>query len=125
MGNAAKETLRINGTNKNKDIFILIDGDSTHNFIQDRIVKFLGLQISQSPCFQVMVGNRDKLQYTSICSKVLVTLANTQFHIDFFFVLPISGTDSVLDIQWLQTLGPILTNYARLTMQFWLASKIT
>lgn len=48
------------------------------------MVNFLGLLVSQSPCYQVMVGNGDELQCTSICSKVPVTLANTQFHIDSF-----------------------------------------
>lgn len=33
----------------------------THNFIQDQIVNFLGLPVSTSSKFQVMVGNVDQL----------------------------------------------------------------
>lgn len=51
------ETLRIHWTIKIKDITILVDRGSTYNFIQDHIVKFLGLPISHSTSFQVMVGN--------------------------------------------------------------------
>lgn len=40
VGNAATETLRIHGKIKNKELTILIDGGSTHNFIQDRVVKY-------------------------------------------------------------------------------------
>lgn len=38
VGNATTETLRVNGTIKNKEIVILVDGGSTHNFIQDGIL---------------------------------------------------------------------------------------
>jgi hypothetical protein len=40
-----------------------------------------------------------------------------QFSVDLF-VLPLSGADIVLGVQWLKTLGPILTDYEHLTMQF-------
>lgn len=50
----------------------------------------------------------ENLQCTKICSNIPIALANTQLHMDFF-VLPISGANR---IQWLQTLGPIITNYA-------------
>jgi hypothetical protein len=39
------------------------------------------------------------------------------FSVDLF-VLPLSGADIVLGVQWLKTLGPILTDYEHLTMQF-------
>lgn len=35
-----------------------------------------------------------------------------------FLCLPISGANIVLGIQPLRTLGPTLTNYATITMQF-------
>lgn len=46
VGSAVAETLRILGTIKDKDIIVLIEGGSTHNFIQDRVIKFLSLQVS-------------------------------------------------------------------------------
>lgn len=43
----------------NKELMVLIDGGTIHNFIQDRLVNFLGLQSSESNNFHVMVGNRE------------------------------------------------------------------
>lgn len=74
-------------TRLNKGSIILIDGGSTHNFIQDRVVKLFGLQVSHTLKIQVIVGNGDKLQCNSFCYNALVTLGNTQFFIDFY-VLP-------------------------------------
>lgn len=85
VGNATTETLCIFGAIKNKDIVILIVGGSTYNFMQDIIVKYLGLQVSQSPCSQVTVDRRDKLQWTRTCSKVPVILANTYFKLTSLF----------------------------------------
>lgn len=64
-----------------------------------------------------MVGNGDKLRCNTFCSNLPVTLGKTQFLIDFY-VLPISRADVILGIQWLKTLGPIVTDCANLSMQF-------
>lgn len=84
MGNNTTETMRLHETMKNEDIIILIDDGSTHYFIQDRIVKFLGLPNSHSTSFQVMVGSGEKLQCNTICHQVPITLANPLFSMDFF-----------------------------------------
>lgn len=58
---------------KSIEITILRDGGSTHIFIQDRVVKFLGLRVSQSSKFQVIGGNEEKLSCIDSCSQVPVT----------------------------------------------------
>lgn len=64
---------------KNIEITILRDSGSTHIFIQDRVVKFLGLRVSQSSKFQDMGGNEEKLSCIDSCSQVPVTLGNSSF----------------------------------------------
>ena len=41
----------------------------------------------------------------------------TTFNVDLY-VLPISGANVVLGVHWLKSLGPVLTDYNHLTMQF-------
>ena len=48
---------------------------------------------------------------------VLVPLIGMYVYVDFH-VLPICGADVVLGVQWLKSLGPVLTDYATLTMKF-------
>ena len=36
----------------------------------------------------------------------------------YFHVLPLCGVDLVLGVQWLKSLGPVLTDYVDLTMKF-------
>ncbi|KAK9230905.1 hypothetical protein WN943_021136 [Citrus x changshan-huyou] len=46
-----------------------------------------------------------------------VNIQGFQFHLDFF-LLPISGRDIVLGVDWLRSLGAILWHFSKLTMQF-------
>lgn len=58
-----------------------------------------------------------KLQCYSYCANFPICLGATKFFIDLS-ILPLSGADMVLGIQWLNSLGPIITNYDSLSMQY-------
>lgn len=57
LGQNNPNTIRTKVKIKKHDIAIFIDYDSTHNFSQERMIKFLGLSMSISSQFQVMVRN--------------------------------------------------------------------
>lgn len=124
LGHTSPKTLRLSGTIRNHNITILIDSSSTHNFIQERIVHFLNLPISNSNQFQVIIGNGDTLSCHTQCLNGPVLLSNKLFTIDFF-ILPISGVDLVLGVQWLKTLSPIITDYSTIQVEFtWHNEKV-
>ncbi|GKC68033.1 transposon Tf2-12 polyprotein [Tanacetum coccineum] len=60
-GTIHPQTLRLPGKIKNKDVVVLIDGGSTHNFIDQALVDRFGLIIDREITFDVIVGNREKL----------------------------------------------------------------
>jgi hypothetical protein len=117
MGHSIPQTLRVMGQINNHQVGVLIDSGSTHNFVQDRVVKQLGLTIQQAHSFNVLVGNGEQLGCTSMCSKVSLFMGSHEFLVDLY-VLPLSGAELVLGVQWLKTLGPIITDYEKLTMSF-------
>jgi hypothetical protein len=117
MGHTIPQTLRVMGQINHTPISILIDSGSTHNFLQDRIAKQLGLTITPAHYFKVLVGNGELLPCTTMCSQVTLSLGLHKFVLDLF-VLPLSGAELVLGVQWLKTLGPIVTDYEKLTMSF-------
>lgn len=75
---------------KIEKVTILIE--STHNFMQECIVCFLNLPISNSNKFHVMIDNGEQLVCNTRCLNVPILLCNT---IDFF-ILPVRGADFVL-----------------------------
>nr|GEX49229.1 Ty3/gypsy retrotransposon protein [Tanacetum cinerariifolium] len=58
-GQFVPRTLKVAGSINGHSVVALIDGGSTHNFIQTRLAKHLGLTIQPSPHLQVTVGNGD------------------------------------------------------------------
>jgi hypothetical protein len=117
-GFPAPNTFRILGTIAKKQLTILVDSGSTQNFIQDRVARYLGLPVTPaSQPFKVMVGNGNTLDCTSQCVNVTFIIQGNKFVADFF-LLPLGGAEVVLGVPWLVCLGPILTDYTKLQMQF-------
>ncbi|XP_028215247.1 uncharacterized protein LOC114397402 [Glycine soja] len=75
------------------------------------------LQPQTTSTLRVTVGNGEELQCNQVCPKVAVHIQAHTFLVDFH-ILPICGADVVLGVQWLKSLGPVLTDYATLTMKF-------
>ncbi|XP_040869867.1 uncharacterized protein [Glycine max] len=57
-----------------------------------------------------MVGNDQNLECTSICERVSIIIQDIIFTMDLY-VLPISGANVVLGVQWFKILGPEDASY--------------
>lgn len=113
----SSRTIRVKGLIGGQAIQILTDGGSTHNFIQSRIVQQLSMRIHPAKSFRVMVGNEETLHCTGEISQLPVIILSHEFVIDCY-VLPIEGAELILGVQWLELLGPIITDFKNLTMEF-------
>lgn len=96
---------------------ILIDGGSTHNFVQECLIKSLGLNAQPTPTLTVLVGNGNEVECCQLCMGFAVHVQGRMFTVDLH-VLPLCGVDIVLGVQWLKSLGPVLIDYNDLTMKF-------
>lgn len=116
-GQIAPKTLRMVGRIAHHPIIILVDGGSTHNFVQQCLVESFGLLAQDTPTLRVLVGNGKEVQSSHVCRDVVVQVQGRVFMVDLH-VLPLCGADVVLGVQWFKSLGPVLTNYNILTMKF-------
>lgn len=117
-----RDTLRrqhcvFTGTITGPSVQVLLDGESTHNFIQSRVAHHLGLTIDQSTSFPVLVGSGDHIQSEGMVHNVSLIIQGATFATDFY-VLPLYGPEMVLGVAWLANLGLVITNYAASTFQF-------
>lgn len=96
---------------------ILVDGGSTHNFIQESLASQLGLPFRPTTQLRFMVGNGQYLQCYRVCEVVPIQIHNLIFLVDLH-LLPLHGTNLVLGVQWLKSLGPVLMDYNALSMHF-------
>ncbi|GJU76554.1 ty3-gypsy retrotransposon protein [Tanacetum coccineum] len=91
-GHFVPSTLRLMGQVNGKPITVLIDGGSTHNFMQTRVAKFLGLPILPSEHLQVTLGNGASMHCAGCCKEVSLRLDNYCCTLEFY-LLPIYGAD--------------------------------
>ncbi|XP_071712436.1 uncharacterized protein [Rutidosis leptorrhynchoides] len=111
------QTMRVTGSVNKYKVHILIDSGSTHNFLDYETAKRLGCKLSTTAPMQVIVPGGSKLLTTSGCDKVVWVINGATFSSDMVLI-PLGGSEMVLGIQWLKTLGDIKWNFDELTMSF-------
>eukprot|EP00256_Glycine_max_P046828 XP_006600060.2 uncharacterized protein LOC102668776 [Glycine max] len=116
-GSPTPQTFRLYGSIGHHRVIILVDGESSHNFIQTRIARFLNLPTAPTSPLRVMVGNGHTLDCDTVSPQITLTIQTHPFTLDLLH-LPICGADIVLGVQWLKHLGPVTTDFAALTMTF-------
>ena len=116
-GTAAPKTLRVDGLIKKKCVHILIDSGSTHNFLDQRLVKGLGLEEEPTTMFEVAIGDGTKLRAGSLCRRVGIRVQGHEIFVDLY-PLALRGADIVLGTQWLQSLGPVTFDFGDMWMKF-------
>ncbi|RVW14863.1 Transposon Tf2-11 polyprotein [Vitis vinifera] len=83
----------------------------------DRVAETLRLPVKPTTPFTVRVANGERLSCKGKYEKLTVNLQGNEFHLDFFSV-PLNGLDMVLGIQWLETLGSVVCDWKKRTMDF-------
>ncbi|KAL5782615.1 hypothetical protein ACOSP7_007644 [Xanthoceras sorbifolium] len=116
-GTSHPQTIRLTRKLKNREVKVLIDGGSTHNFIDQTTASKLGLPLVRNKCFHVMVGNGEKIECTGRSLGLTLIVQECPIKADFY-ILPRKACQIVLGVQWLETLGPVETDYKQLTMTF-------
>lgn len=84
----------------------MIDSGSTHNFVDSHLLHQLKVEIDRRDGLRVMVANAETLSSPGTCRNVFLHLSH--FFSTDLFILPLSGFDIILGINWLKTMGPIL-----------------
>lgn len=70
IGDTSLTTIHFVGSINGSSVNILLDGGSTHSFMQSRMAKFLNLLVEPTESFGVLVGNGERLVCSSIVCQV-------------------------------------------------------
>ncbi|OMP00125.1 Retrotransposon gag protein [Corchorus olitorius] len=116
-GQSSLNTLKLLGNIVGYQFTVLVDSGSTHNLIQPRLAQFLQLPIEPALPLTVTVGNGDTLRYMGQVTNLPVGLQGHEFLLDLY-LLEVRGADIILGIQWLSQFGPMLADFANLSLTF-------
>ena len=81
------------------------------------IVNKYGLPIVTNRRIQVTVANEEKIDCTGLCPRLTINIQGHMVTADYNILLA-AACPTVFGVQWLATLGPVETDYKRLTMSF-------
>ncbi|VFQ83661.1 unnamed protein product [Cuscuta campestris] len=124
-GSPSLRSLKVSGFVNSAVVQVLLDSGSTHNFIHPSVAERLALLLHPVTLFRVYVSNGDSLRYSYSCTRTPLRLQGHLFDVDLY-LLEIHGPDIVLGVQWLQALGKVSHDYAKMTMEFiWKGENIT
>lgn len=103
-------------------VHALIDSGSTHNFMDLSVAKRLGCKLDSITPFVMAVVDRNKVHSSVMTHRMTWKMQDVNFR-DDILVIPLGGTDVVLEIQWLITLGDIRWNFKLLRMEFHIGGR--
>jgi hypothetical protein len=92
---------------KRQQVIILIDSRSTHNFMDAQLAARMGIVSSNGDAIRVRVANGQIVSSLEGSTNLGLKMQGNFFRVDLY-ILPLAGCDTVLGIQWLRFLGPIL-----------------
>ncbi|KAF7802029.1 Transposon Ty3-I Gag-Pol polyprotein [Senna tora] len=110
-------TIRFVGTINGVELQVLLDGGSSDNFIQPRLVKSLKISVEATAPFKVLVGNGNFITGYGKVNQLEVLIQGHLLNVSAH-VLPVTGADLVLGAAWLATLGPHIADYSTSTIKF-------
>lgn len=85
-------SLRIWGKVREKQVHVLIDNGSTHNFVRTEVAERLNLPLEEISQFRVYVGNGESLICKHRCQQLELELQGTKFLVNLY-ILPIQGPE--------------------------------
>lgn len=105
-------TIKLSGILRGKPFQLLVDTDSTHNFISLALVKQLKLAIVKCSPLRVQLANGTSTQCLTKVINLNWKMGMTTFTSDFF-AIPLGGYEAILGVQWLTQVSPIGFDFSK------------
>nr|GLL21419.1 uncharacterized protein LOC109182641 [Ipomoea trifida] len=117
------KTMKFRGQVASTKVIIMVDSSASHNFISHRLSSKLQYPLEPTQQFGVKLGDGRRVESKGKYSQLPVNLGPVTMALDCF-VFPLGGVDMILGVAWLETLGNIKANWARMTMTFKVGDRL-
>lgn len=116
-GTRGPRTMRFSANIKNRRVVVLIDNRSSHNFVNAKLAERFNLLMTRVDVFRVKVVNGEGLNCDKMYKGVPIKIQGVTITANLY-ALPHFGPDVVLGVQWLENLGPVVSDYGKGSMEF-------
>ncbi|GAU28744.1 hypothetical protein TSUD_372530 [Trifolium subterraneum] len=112
------QTLKLRATINGVPVVVLVDSGATHNFIAKSMVQKLGWQVENTPDFRIKLGDGFQTITRGKCPQILFKTGEVSWEIEAY-LFDLDGVDVVVGMAWLKSLGDMIVNWKKQTMEFW------
>ncbi|KAL5776574.1 hypothetical protein ACOSP7_009500 [Xanthoceras sorbifolium] len=116
-GSAGLQTIRLRGKVRNKEITILVDSGSTHNFLDPNTAKLIGIEVEETETLWVTVGGGGEISSNAKCHSFSWTMQGISFTTEMR-LLALGSYNAILGMQWIREIGSIMLDAKQLSMNF-------
>lgn len=109
VGLTVFRTMKLKSSIGSKEVIILIDWRTSHNFISEEMVQQLGLPLSSTTGYGVIMETNFIVKGEGVCRNIKLQLQNVTVEEDFL-PLELGSSDMILGMQWLRKLGNMHIN---------------
>ncbi|KAH0781471.1 hypothetical protein KY290_001069 [Solanum tuberosum] len=103
LGQSVGATMKLQGEINGKEVLILVDSGSTHNFVADSIVEEHNIPVEMVSTFGVQIRNGDIIHCNKVCRNLQIQLLGFTITQDYY-PFAIGGADLIFGIKWLASL---------------------
>lgn len=122
-GSHNNKIITLIGRRGKQQFSILIDGGSTHSFLDEQMASKLRCELVKTHPMKVQVANGNHLVSQFECAGFTWKMGDMEFQ-TAVRTLPMGSYDLVLGVDWLGALGLVTFDYKNLTLQFKLKDKM-
>lgn len=87
------------------------------NFIGPRLVEELNIKVMETPMYIIEIGTREQVKIKGVCKNLKIQVQGVEFQ-QHFFLIELGGTEMVLGMDWLASLGNIEANFRNLSLKW-------
>lgn len=116
-GLTSNRSFKVKGEVNQRLVLILIDSGASSNFISHKLAQELQLEVEETPRYMVEIGTGERVSNQGVCKGVKVQVQDKEI-IQNFFMMELGGTEMVLGMDWLASLGNIEANFKQLVIKW-------
>lgn len=106
-GSLKHKNIRVPAMIKGRKISILIDSESAHSFVDERLIKELNYATNEANVMAIRVANGDKIESRAVCQPLVWRVHDWEFQFNLR-ALKLGGSDMVLGVDWMSQFSPIV-----------------
>jgi hypothetical protein len=118
LAHETHQTMKFQGMIHGVEVLVLVDSGATHNFISQKLVHQMDWPVEPTAQMKVKLGNGFQIATQGVCRRLEICVGDLKINPEMH-LFELGGIDVVLGIEWLKTLGDIITNWRQQTMSFW------